>query len=157
MYNQPLILKKYEKANRDLQNNEIGIDGELIFNEFDSSIMMYNSLCREWKKFFPTCYKVDLPTAPPIETYSLYPILDPPRYESIFRTDEDSKYINIRLQDNPVDDSFQEEIEQLNQRAKKQKKKVKFINNEYLKKLKPYLSHAFVTTKKDEDIIIQKN
>ena len=147
MNNQTIILKKYN-------NNEIGLDGEINFNEEDSSIMMYNSMQREWKKFFPISFTLNLPSAP-IETYSLYPILDPPKYESIFSSEEDSKYINIRLKDNPSDETFQNDIEQLNLRAKKQKKKIKFINNESLKKLLPYLNNAFVTTK-ENDIILQK-
>lgn len=150
-----LILKKFT-------NNKSGLDGELLFNEKDSSLMMYNSFQNEWKifksidsnKIIQNEIKI---SAPPIETYSLYPILqDPPKYESIFNVDEDSKYVNVRIKKEIVDDNIQDDIEDLNNKVTKKKKKLRFINNEYLHKLLPFLNHAYSTTNQDENIIIQK-
>lgn len=151
----PLILKKYT-------NNKSGLDGELLFNENDSSLMMFNSFQNEWKIFNSINLEIknqnDTKTsAPPIETYSLYPILeDPPRYDTIFNMDEDSKYVNVQIKNEMIDEHIQKDIEDLNNKVTKKKKKLRFINNDNLHKLLPFLNHAYSTTNQDENIIIQK-
>jgi len=149
-----LILKKYT-------NDKSGLDGELLFNENNSSLMMFNSIQNEWKIFYPTNMdksqnEMDI-SAPPIETYSLYPILEePPKYDSIFNMDEDSKYVNVRIKNDIMNEYIQKDIEDLNTNVMKKKKKLRFINNENLQKLIPFLNHAYSTTNQDENIIIQK-
>jgi len=191
MNNQVLILKKYS-------NKKIGIDGELCFNPNDSTLMMYNTIQNEWKRFYPKNldeYKIQnsskfpnfsfekslhdfsnisiIPNIPSIPsapyhndesesenfefTHSLYPILEPPPYESIYETEDDGKFLNVRIQDEPLDKNIQRDIILLNNKAKKNKRKLRFIKNPYLKKITPFLMNAFSTKQDNDDIIIQKS
>lgn len=149
-----LILKKYT-------NDKSGLDGELLFNEHNSCLMMFNSIQNEWKIFYPinmdkSQNELNM-SAPPIETYSLYPILEePPKYDSIFNMDEDSKYVNVSIKNDIMNEYIQKDIEDLNTNVMKKKKKLRFMNNEHLQKLLPFLNHAYSTTNQDENIIIQK-